>query len=249
MTRTGGERRGEAVLSRPWVRRGTSMDYSMMFNSGPGSRLPIKPSSGPVRRGAAIGSFADVGRAVLAAGILVLALALSDNAGYARDRLPGDVERLAMIGFTVADADRETTFFTKVLSFEKVSDFRIIGSEYDKMEGVFNTNMRIVHLKLGEQVVELTQYISPPTGRPIPVPSYSNDKWFEHMAIVVRDMDAAYKILQENNVQQISANPITIPESNPGAAGIKAVKYRDPEGHDLELIYFPAGKADPAWQT
>jgi catechol 2,3-dioxygenase-like lactoylglutathione lyase family enzyme len=109
-------------------------------------------------------------------------------------------------------------------------------------------NMRIVHLKLGEQIVELTQYVSPPTGRPIPVPSYSNDAWFEHMAIVVGDMDAAYKILQENSVQQISANPITIPESNPGAAGIKAVKFRDPEGHDLEFIYFPAGKGDPSWQ-
>jgi hypothetical protein len=40
-----------------------------------------------------------------------------------------------------------------VLSFEKVADFRVVGSEYDKMEGVFNTNMRIVHLKLGEQIV------------------------------------------------------------------------------------------------
>jgi catechol 2,3-dioxygenase-like lactoylglutathione lyase family enzyme len=224
------------------------MDYSMMFDSSPASRLPLKPTRGPVGWEAANGSFADVPRALLAAGILVLALALSGNAGHARDRLPGDVERLKMIGFTVADVDRETTFFTKVLSFEKVSDFRVSGSEYDKMEGVFNTNMRIVHLKLGEQLVELTQYISPPTGRPIPVPSYSNDEWFEHMAIVVRDMDTAYKILQENNVQQISAHPITIPESNPGAAGIKAVKFRDPEGHNLELIYFPAGKADPMWQ-
>ncbi len=153
-----------------------------------------------------------------------------------------------MIGFTVADIERETAFFTKVLSFEKVSEFRVSGSEYDKMQGVFNANMRIIHLKLGEQVVELTQYVSPPTGRPIPIPSYSNDEWFEHLAIVVRDMDAAYKILQENNVQQISANPITIPDSNPGAAGIKAIKFRDPEGHDLELIYLPAGKGDPAWQ-
>src|SRR5215467_9537368 len=224
------------------------MDYSMMFDSSPASRLPRKPTRGPAGREPANGSFADVPRALLAAGILVLMVALSGNAGYARDRLPGDVERLAMIGFTVADVDRETAFFTKVLSFEKVSDFRIIGSEYDKMEGVFNTNMRIVHLKLGEQMVELTQYISPPTGRPIPVPSYSNDEWFEHLAIVVRDMDAAYKILQDNNVQQISANPITIPDSNPGAAGIKAVKFRDPEGHDLELIYFLAGKGDPTWQ-
>src|SRR5215471_16403518 len=200
------------------------------------------------RRGPAVGGITNFPRASLAAGILVLALTLSGNAGHARDRLPGDVERLAMIGVTVADVDRETAFFTTVLSFEKVADFRVIGSEYDKMESVFNTNMRIVHLKLGEQMVELTQYISPPTGRPIPVPSYSNDEWFEHMAIVVRDMDAAYKILQDNNVQQISANPITIPESNPGAAGIKAVKFRDPEGHDLELIYLPAGKASPIWQ-
>src|SRR6516164_9443626 len=121
-------------------------------------------------RDPAVGGIANFPGASLATGLLVLALALSDNAGYARDRLPGDVERLAMIGFTVADADRETTFFTKVLSFEKVSDFRVIGSEYDKMEGVFNTNMRIVHLKPGEQMVELTQYISPSTGRPIPVP-------------------------------------------------------------------------------
>src|SRR5262245_64263770 len=145
-----------------------------------------------------------------------------------------------MIGFTVADIDRVSAFFTKVLSFEKVSDFRVSGGEYDKMEGVFNTHMRIVHLKLGEQVVELTQYVSPPTGRPIPIPSYSNDEWFEHLAIVDRDMDAAYKILQDNNVQQISANPITIPEANPGAAGITAVKFRDPEGHDLGLSYFQA---------
>jgi catechol 2,3-dioxygenase-like lactoylglutathione lyase family enzyme len=109
--------------------------------------------------------------------------------------------------------------------------------------------MHIVHLRLGGQVVELTQYVSPPVGRPIPVPSYSNDQWFQHMAIVVRDMDAAYKILQDNNVQQVSAYPIAIPPSNPGAAGIKAIKFHDPERHDLELIYFPSGKGDASWHN
>src|SRR6516225_9662167 len=224
------------------------MDYSTMSDSSPTSRLPMKPTRRPVGREAANGSFADVPRALLAAGILVLMVALSGNAGYARDRLPGDVERLAMIGFTVADVDRETTFFTKVLSFEKVSDFRVIGNEYDKMEGVFNANMRVVHLRLGEQIVELTEYVSPPTGRPIPVPSNSNDAWFEHIAIVVSDMDAAYKVLQDNKVRQISAYPITIPRTNPGAAGIQAIKFHDPEGHDLELLHFPSGKGDPSWQ-
>lgn len=182
---------------------------------------------------------------LLAAGFLAL---LAASSAQARDSSSGDVQRVKMIGFTVADVEREADFFTKVLQFEKVADFRIVGSEYDKMEGVFNANMRIVHLRLGEQIVELTQYVSPSTGRPIPVPSYSNDEWFEHMAIVVRDMDAAYKILQENNVQQISAQPITIPQTNPGAAGIEAIKFQDPEGHDLELLSYPPGKGEPAFR-
>ena len=193
-------------------------------------------------------SAGNVSRALLAAGVLALLVASSGHVGHARDRLSGDVQQVKMIGFTVADVDREADFFTKVLRFEKVADFRVVGTEYGKMEGVFNANMRIVHLRLGDQIVELTQYVSPPTGRPIPVPSYSNDEWFEHMAIVVSDMNAAYKILQENNVQQISAYPITIPQTNPGAAGIKAIKFHDPERHDLELLYFPPGKGEPSWQ-
>ena len=184
-----------------------------------------------------------------AAALLVVLLALSSQTSQARDQQAGDVQRVKMVGFTVADVERQADFFTKVLQFEKVSDFRVVGGQYDQMQGVFNANMRIVHLKLGEQTVELTQYISPPTGRPIPVPSYSNDEWFQHLAIVVDDMDAAYKVLQDNNVRQVSAHPITIPQSNPGAAGIKAIKFRDPEGHDLELIYFPRGKGDASWQT
>jgi catechol 2,3-dioxygenase-like lactoylglutathione lyase family enzyme len=189
-------------------------------------------------------------RFVVAFRVLVTTVALAllvASPGDARDRLAGDVQRIKMIGFTVADVDRESDFFIKVLQFEKIADFRVVGSEFGKMEGVFNANMRIVHLKLGDQIVELTQYVSPPTGRPIPVPSYSNDAWFEHMAIVVSDMDAAYRILQENNVRQISAYPITIPQTNPGAAGIKALKFHDPEGHDLELLYYPPGKGEPSF--
>ena len=196
---------------------------------------------GPVR-------IAEGLRALLAVGAIASIVLSAGSPSHARERLSGDVQRVKMIGFTVADADREAAFFSNVLQFEKVADFRVVGGEYAKMEGVFNANMRIVRLKLGEQLVELTQYVSPPTGRPIPTPSYSNDEWFEHVAIVVSDMDAAYKILQENNVQQISAYPVTIPESNPGAAGIRAIKFHDPENHDLELLYFPPGKGESAWQ-
>jgi catechol 2,3-dioxygenase-like lactoylglutathione lyase family enzyme len=91
--------------------------------------------------------------------------------------------------------DRSVSFYSDVLSFEKVADFQVTGPLYDHLQGVFGSRVRIVHMRLGDQIVELTQYVAPPGRRPIPVPSRSNDLWFEHMAIVVSDMDQAYETL------------------------------------------------------
>src|SRR5215212_2240034 len=179
-------------------------------------------------------------RALFTCGVLALLLAPFGHIGDARDHLTGDVQRVKMIGFTVADIDREANFFVNVLQFEKVSEFGVVGNEYDKMQGVFNTNMRIAHLKLGEQIIELTQHISPPTGRPIPVPSYSNDKWFQHIAIVVTETDAAYRILQESNVRQISAYPITIPQSNAGGSRYQGNQVPRSRGSRSGINLLPA---------
>jgi catechol 2,3-dioxygenase-like lactoylglutathione lyase family enzyme len=157
------------------------------------------------------------------------------------------VQRVAMIGFTVADIDRSVSFYSDVLSFEKLADFQVIGPPYDHLHGVFGSHVRIIHMRLGDQIVELTQYVAPPDGRPIPVPSRSNDLWFQHMAIVVSDMDQAYETLQRHQVRQISPEPQTIPASNVPAAGIKAIKFRDPDNHNLELLWFPPDKGAARW--
>ncbi len=177
---------------------------------------------------------------------LVVLLCLGGVAA-ARENGPIAVSRVAMIGFTVADMDRSVDFYTRVLGFEKVADFRLNGPTFDRLVGVFAANGRIVHLMLGEQTIELTQFIAPPDSRPIPVPSHSNDLWFEHMAIVVSDMDRAYQALQAAGVRQISPEPQTIPASNVPAAGIRAIKFRDPDNHDLELLWFPEGKGLLRW--
>jgi catechol 2,3-dioxygenase-like lactoylglutathione lyase family enzyme len=84
--------------------------------------------------------------------------------------------------------------------------------------------------------------------RPILTPSYSHDLWFQHFAIVVRNMDEAWARLRMYHVRQISPRPQTIPVSNAAAAGVKALKFRDPDGHNLELLWFPEGKGNPRWQ-
>lgn len=151
------------------------------------------------------------------------------------------------IGMTVADLDRSVEFFTKVLSFEKISDVEVHGVEYEKLQGVFGLRMRVARLKLGDETIELTQYLAP-EGRPIPIEWRSHDHWFQHIAIVVSDMDKAYRHLRNHKVRHASTGPQTIPLTNKAAAGIRAFYFKDPDGHNLEIIYFPAGKGDPRWQ-
>src|SRR5881409_212426 len=150
------------------------------------------------------------------------------------------------VGMTVSDMDRSMAFYSE-LAFQKVSDIEVLGEQYEHLEGVFGARMRIVRMQLGNEFVDLTEYLAP-RGRPIPVDSRSNDLWFQHAAIVVRDMDQAFEKLRQLNVQFVSTGPQTLPVSTKAAAGIKAFYFRDPDQHNLEIIYFPPGKGDPRWQ-
>ena len=150
------------------------------------------------------------------------------------------------IGMTVSDMDRSVEFYS-ALTFQKVKDVEVSGEQYEHLEGVFGARMRIVRMQLGKEFLDLTQYLAPP-GRPIPPDSRSNDLWFQHIAIVVRDMDQAFEKLRALKVQFVSTGPQTLPPSIKAAAGIKAFYFRDPDQHNLEIIYFPPGKGDPRWQ-
>jgi len=158
------------------------------------------------------------------------------------------VKAVEVIGMTVSDMDRSVEFYSRVLAFERVSEVEVWGTEYESLQGLFGVRMRIVRMKLGSESIELTEYLTP-RGRPIPVDSRSNDRWFQHIAIVVSDMDRAYQHLREHKVQHASTAPQRIPDWNKAAAGIKAFYFRDPDGHNLEIICFPPGKGAPRWQN
>jgi catechol 2,3-dioxygenase-like lactoylglutathione lyase family enzyme len=153
------------------------------------------------------------------------------------------------VGFTVSHLEPLLAFYTQVLPFEIIDDCEVLGEPYEKLTGVFGARMRVVTLGLGQEQIQLTQFMAPPGGRPIPPDSHSNDLWFQHVAIVVSDMDTAYATLREHNFQHVSTAPQTLPDYITAAAGIRAFYYRDPDGHNLELIWFPEGKGAPRWQS
>jgi len=177
---------------------------------------------------------------------LGLALAVLVPTAPAQGAAP-PVKAVGAVGFTVGDMDREVEFYTTVLTFERVSDVEVWGSDYERLQGVFGLRMRVVRLRLGEESIELTEYLAP-RGRPIPVDSRSNDRWFQHVALVVSNIERAYAHLRRHRVQHASTGPQRLPDWNPNAGGISAFYFKDPEGHTLEIIHFPAGKGDPRWQ-
>src|SRR6266702_2361334 len=156
------------------------------------------------------------------------------------------VEGVDAIGITVSDMDRAVDFYSKVLTFEKVSDTEVAGESYEHLEGVFGLRMRVVRMRLGDEFIELTEYLAS-KGRPVPVDSRSNDRWFQHIAIITSDMDKAYALLRQHKVEHASTGPQRLPDWNKNAGGIKAFYFRDPDGHALEILQFPAGKGNPKW--
>ncbi len=151
------------------------------------------------------------------------------------------------VDVTVSDLDRSIAFYTKVLTFEQESVREARLDSFDKLSGVFGTNVRVATLRLGSERLQLIQFITP-QGRPMPAQSKSNDGWFQHIAIVVSDIDKAYARLKEAKATQISTEPQTLPMWNKDAGGVKAFYFRDPDNHALELIWFPKGKGQPKWQ-
>lgn len=161
--------------------------------------------------------------------------------------LAAQVKKVDAVGITVSNMERSIAFYHDVLGFKKINDREVYGSEHESLQGIFGLRMRIVRMQLGDESIELTDYLTS-GGRSIPEDAKSNDLIFQHIAIVVSDMDKAYQQLRKRMVMHVSTGPQTIPASNVAAAGIKAFYFHDPDMHNLELIYFPKGKGQPKWQ-
>ncbi len=158
----------------------------------------------------------------------------------------GQVSKVESVGFTVSDMDNAIDFYIRILPFEKISDKEIWGEDFEHLSGVFGARVRIVRLKLGGETLELTEYLTA-GGRPIPLDSRSNDRWFQHIAIIVSDMDKAYQILRQNKVRHASTATQTLPGTIPNAAGISAFYFKDFDNHVLEILHFPPDKGAKKW--
>ncbi len=177
----------------------------------------------------------------LCVGILIAVVTAFVSAAEARSVVDS-------VGITVDDMDRAVAFYTGVLSFVAVDGREVSGDDYEHLYGVCGARLRIVRLTLGTESIELMQFLAP-HGRPLPADSRSNDRWFQHIAIIVSDMQKAYERLREHGVAHASTGPQLLPAWNENAGGIEAFYFRDPDGNHLEVLKFPADKGEARWHA
>lgn len=169
--------------------------------------------------------------AVLAAALALLALR--------RRRVRG----ILRISRVVADLGKAEAFYRDGLGFHRVATGPC-DPALPALLGLPEARATQVVLRLGDEEVALVRF--DPPGAPYPPASRSDDGWFQHLAIVVGDMEAAHRQLAALEPRPISIGgmPVTLPPRN---GSVTAFKFRDPDGHPLELIRFQPGQGRAVW--
>ena len=127
------------------------------------------------------------------------------------------VGHIAQMTLNVRDLDRAIGFYVGALGFK-----------VDACDGDRGC------LVLGSQRIELAQQ---PNAVSYPEPRAANDPWFQHFAIAVADMAVAYERLCRFSPEPITrGGPQLLP---PSTGSVTAYKFRDPDGHPLELSHAP----------
>ncbi|MCF3947901.1 VOC family protein [Acidiphilium iwatense] len=117
---------------------------------------------------------------------------------------------------------------------EALADFYCQALRFDRID--------VGTLGLGAQRVHLVAA----SGAGYPQPRASNDPWFQHIAIVVTDIRTAYRRALDHGATPISIDgPRHLPKSS---GGVTAWKFRDPEGHPLELLAFSLETCPDYWR-
>lgn len=155
------------------------------------------------------------------------------------------LRHLVRLGLTAADPNRLAEFYEAAFGFTRLGDAQMDAEAAECLYGVPCGPVRYLRLGLGGQEIELVGFARGGAPYPDAVPGWS--PLFQHFAMVVADMPAADARLRAlNGWHPISqGGPQRLPERS---GGVTAYKFRDPEGHPLELLAFPPGGTPEPWQ-
>jgi catechol 2,3-dioxygenase-like lactoylglutathione lyase family enzyme len=158
----------------------------------------------------------------------------------------GPVTVIDRVTLVVSDLDRAEDDYAGTFgaAVEQRAD---IEPSVTRVLGLPPARGRCSVLRLGRQRIELVEFTDA-AGRAYPPDSTSTDLWFQHVAIIVTDMrDAHRRVMANRRFRPISrGGPVRLPDR---VGGVTAFKFRDHDGHPLELLAFADGRVPAEWRA
>ena len=135
-------------------------------------------------------------------------------------------ERMDHVALSVSDMERAIAFYRDTMGFEVVFD-REFGAPMARLIAVPEADVRIVHLRLGEAMLELFHYRMP-AGRPRPENHRQSDLGLTHLGFIVSDFCGTYAMLKEKGIAFVG-------EAVEIRPGVRVAYFYGPEGEVCEM--------------
>ena len=141
------------------------------------------------------------------------------------------INSLGHAGLTVSDMDRSLEFYRDFLGMKVLMDLDITDDRMARVLGVASAKCRIVHLQLGDGVLELFHYYQP-KGRNAAPSIRPYDNGFSHIGFEVNDIHIHIKEIQQRGCKLLG-EPV---EFRPG---VWVAYFRGPDGEVVEFRQQP----------
>ena len=129
----------------------------------------------------------------------------------------------------VSDMARSIAFLPRHARLEQVFD-RVFTGGMARILGVPQAEVRIVHMKLGDGVVELFEYRTPPGAPREAVPQWAHG--ITHIGLRVEGFEAAYEALRAQGVRFLGEPTEIRPD-------VWVAYFCGPDGEVLEMRELP----------
>lgn len=137
------------------------------------------------------------------------------------------IQALEHVALSVGDMERSLAFYREFLGMKVIMDLNVTDDRIGRVVGIPDARCRIVHLKLGQAILELFCYSSP-AGKNMAGEMRQYDHGLIHLGFSVTDFQEQLKKLKAKGIVFLG-EPV---EFRPG---VWVVYFRGPDGEICEF--------------
>lgn len=141
------------------------------------------------------------------------------------------IKSMSHAGLSVTDMARSLAFYRDYLGMQVLMELDIADDRIGRVIGIPGAACRIVHLKLGETVLELFAY-SHPRGEKFAPRMRQCDIGFSHVGFEVNDIHAHLRDLQRMGLEMLG-------EAVEFRPGVWVAYFKGPDGEVVEFRQQP----------